>query len=233
MNDEAIYGMVSTLSPHNVTSYLRSRKWVVSEISEGRRISFVYQVAGEYYGGKVVVPLSVLFTDFGILMFGVIESLYRVEGRSMEIIVEDIQCMNTDLCRFRWVDTSLPPGEIPLVGAARLLDGAREMLAAAALSVIRPRPYYTPGRPPTEVFRFLREARVSAAYPGSYIVTVKTRVTPSFVQPLTVKDEENDIPFSRRVMSRLVCGLQTCRLYWAMLPLLTVCQNCLLTLRPV
>jgi len=210
VDEEILRSKLLALPPQDLISYLRAHGWDTIEDAGGRWIALRYQGEGRYKGATIRVPLSKSFTDYGLRLTEVLETVAIVESRDVETVIEDLELLGSDTCRFRWVGEAVPSGEIPLPSAVRLVGGVREMLFAAAYAALHPQTFYPPGRPPMEVSQFLREVRVSAARTGSYVVTVRVAVEPMI--PIRISlleaDDEAEMPFNRRVMIHLARGLE-------------------------
>jgi hypothetical protein len=210
MDDEVLVReRILALSPYDVAAYLRAHRWVGVPDADDRAQVFTYRGDGVYVGAEVLVPLASSLADYGMRMTETLQTLAHVEARSLPAVLDDLRSTGVDTYRFRWIDPNLPPGEIPLLSAARLMDGVREMMATAALSAVSPRSFYAQGRHPAEVSQFLREAHVTAAHAGSYVITVTSAVPPRMplAHSAAAPGNEEDA-FGRRAMTRLATGLQ-------------------------
>ncbi len=214
-DEEVVRHQVENISPFNVLAYLRSHQWAVVASGPGRWTRVRYEPCDAYHGAEALVPLWPQYADYARRLEDVVRVIAQVEHRTASDVMDDLSGVDHDLVRFRRVDVSSPPGELPVSVAAQFTASVRDLLSASAMAARQPRPFYTAGRPASEVATFLRTARRAAARPGSYVIDVKTPVEPvtqlswSLHEATPLTTESAGESFNRRAVRHLVQGLSS------------------------
>jgi hypothetical protein len=136
-----------------------------------------------------------------------LEALQSIEQRSQLDILNDIQCISSDVIRWRWIQANAEDGTVPLEQGQEFFSLVRNQILAAACSAVEPRQFFA-SRKPARAVAFLRQARLGQSERGSYVVTVHNPVPPAM--PVSGLEDEAD-PFERRVTLTLSQGLQSLR----------------------
>jgi hypothetical protein len=174
----------------DVASYLASTGW--------RR-------RGEWRGGglwtregapEVLVPERRGFRDEAERLRDVMRVLVDVEDRPEVEIVQDILDPLVDKQVFR-TQPDTPSGTIPLPGAIKALEGIRDLLGAAARSLLESPRLVFAGQRGRETTDFLAGVRLGTTKPGSYILVTRVPLRPA------AGGDGRGAPFGRRVVERL------------------------------
>ena len=157
-----------------------------------------------------MLPLKREIGDFVLRMADVVVTLAAFEQRSAWEILKDLSVLPGDVFRFRVEAADATLGNMPLdEEGIELLRGGRELLLAAACSVLRPQPLH-PLKVGKEVSRFLKTCRLGQTERGSFVATIITPVPPEIQKLMEFVDEDSRLsqePYARRVTSRLMSTL--------------------------
>ncbi len=199
------------ISPVALASYLRARGWHRGpEMTGGLAQTWAWRtsegnVADEFV--EVIVPDNREMRDFRRRVRETLETLGEIEKRSQLDILADIQCISSDVIRWRWIQASSEDGTIPLEQGQQFFALVRNQLLAAACSAVQPQQFFA-SRKPTSAVEFLRQARLGQSERGSYVVTVHSPVPPAM--PVSGLEDEAE-PFERRVTVTLSKALHCLR----------------------
>jgi hypothetical protein len=157
------------------------------------------------------LPLSREPEDFDERLEQFVQRLARIEGSDWPTTATNLRYAASDLVRVRLVSPRVGPGELPITDGAKLFDGTRDLIQAAACAAVQPRPAYGPKKSGT-VVEYLDGVRLGQTERGSYVVTVISDVEPE-EQGSILPDEAKhlQVPFQRRVTTQLVLALDAAR----------------------
>ncbi|HHY67459.1 MAG TPA: hypothetical protein GX517_09740 [Alicyclobacillus sp.] len=162
-------------------------------------------------GPEILLPLDRSLRDYAARMGELLQTLEQEEHRSQLEILRDIKTISGDLIRLRLARADFQSGTLPLEAGVKLVQGVRDMLAAAACAAVSPKAYYQ-ARRPTVVTEYMQKVHLGQTEQGSYVVTVLSRVPPELVlgqQRLPLEPPED--PFERRVTMTLADALSAAR----------------------
>jgi hypothetical protein len=111
-----------------------------------------------------------------------------------------------DIVRLAIEGSSTRDGRIPVEAGRRVYEAARDLLLAAACSVIDPRPVFAK-RKPEEAMSLLGRARFGQTEVGSFVLTMECSFAPRLQQTLVADDGDPDAPFERKTYVRLARAL--------------------------
>ena len=215
------------LTSSSVAAYLSTTGW--SMVHDGRALqSWIY--------GDVPTPDQVLqlptddsYADYDQNLRRVLRQLQALNGWDAQQLATHVLGARSDILYIRASQYS-SDGSIPVREAQQLLDGAVDMVTAAARWTYQPRRSFS-GRPPDAVKEFIDDdLRMGHTQRGSFVITILTRLdepeidqpgdrTPVLVPPAEVGGQSLHqslttgyvAPFQRRVMSTLASGLSYVR----------------------
>ncbi|MBB6053926.1 hypothetical protein [Armatimonas rosea] len=201
--------VLSSVGTSQIAAYLGSRNW--KYISRYFDTGTVWQ--GPDDQSKLVLPHSSTLDDYAEGVADILAVLARVERRSQEQVLRDIDEATKDVIRIRLSGDDLEDGAIPLEEAAHLIGHARDMMMAAACSTVRRRTIHT-GRKPTEAVEYIKRVRMGQTERGSFILTMQSEVAPQLdsgqqelFPDLSVEVADSADPFERRVTRTLARAL--------------------------
>jgi hypothetical protein len=187
--------LLRTVQPADAEAYLQANGWTRAE---ERRTGTNWVLRGD--GGSdtfVFLPRSTDFADYGRRLGELLDTLSEVEQRSELDVLAELSAAGSDIVHVRVVSQITAAGRIPLPMGARVVEGARELLTAAACSAVRPRPVYD-FRRETQATRYVADqVLLASAPPSSYAISILSPV-PS---RLPLREFE---PFERQVTRTLL-----------------------------
>lgn len=156
-------------------------------------------------GIELLAPRSADSIDFVYQVSSAIRILSNIEDRSPEEIVRDIRLVGFDVVRSRIPDIMVHDDSIHLNVAASYINGARNLLAAAAMTEVEPEPYFLRVQP--RATEYANHCRFGHTFKGSFGFVLESPLRPK--QGVIFDDYEEPAPFERMVIQRLVRGVQS------------------------
>lgn len=145
------------------------------------------------HGYEVLVPARDELADTELRVGEILTTLATVEGRPSDEIAGDINTPFDDIQLYRTFPDEMSDGFMPLAAGLRELRSARDMISAAARSVIEgPLPVFS-SRTPAPVGELLQRIRLGPSHPEEHKFTVR----------VPLNGQSTDAPFARQVVSRL------------------------------
>ena len=190
-------------APSELAAYLLQQSWALQSASSS------WAVYSKDARGEVVeleVPQQAAAPDYGRAVSLLITDLARLEERTESAVLRDVRSSSLDVVRLAIEGGSTRDGRIPVEAGRRVYEAARDLLLAAACSVIDPRPAFA-RRKPDEAMSFLSRARFGQTEVGSFVLTMECSIAPRLQQPLLEEDTDPDAPFERKVCLRLADAL--------------------------
>lgn len=204
MTDDRISEFVR---PETAELYLMARGW------EARRRTPAFSTwsRDDQENVALFLPLSREPDDFELRLDEFVGRLARIEGLDLDTITTNLRYAASDLVRVRLVSPRVGAGELPIRDGAKLFEGTRDLMQAAACAAVDPRASYGSKKPGT-VVDYLNGVRLGQTERGSYIVTVISDVTPEDQGSLLPNEAAHlQVPFERRVTTQLVQALDAAR----------------------
>lgn len=193
------------LDPSQIEVYLLARGWE----SKRRTTMFSTWAAppDAPLRAQLFLPLSPKPADYEERLDDFVRDLAEIQGEHRDVLITNLRYAAADLVRVRLVSPRVGPGELPIGDGADLIEGAREMMLAAACASVDTRPNFGP-RKPRQAIDYLDGVRLGQTERGSYVVTVISDVAPPEQHALLPDDAAHiDIPFERHVTTKLVTAL--------------------------
>jgi len=149
---------------------------------------------------EVVVPNKGT-RDFVLRVSEVLKELERSESRSQLQIFREFLLSGFDLVRLASRGPQTENGTLSLDEGSRFVANAHDLLLAAALSSVEPRPSYT-GKKPKLASDFMHRARLGQTEEGSFVLTILAPVSADE----TEQGGQLDLgqPFGRIVTTKLL-----------------------------
>lgn len=194
----------SVPDPGELAAYLRQQGWVL-EKATAEWAEYTREVHGE----RVIleVPLKAAARDYSRVFAMLLDDLSRLEARTPSAVLRDIKAAAADIVRLAIGSSLTRDGRIPVDAGQRVYGAARDLLLAAACSVIDPRPVFA-NRKPDEAMRLLERARFGQTEVGSFVLTMECAIAPRLQQTFLGVDDGPDEPFERRTCIKLAQALQ-------------------------
>ena len=230
------------VSPSAIAAYARASGWTKAEPFGDH--SDVYARPGL---PEIVLPRHQRLGDYASVVQRLIQVFAEVADTTQISLYRDLATADRDVVRVRAPDGD--NGSVTLGDGAGLVEGAREMLLAAACSLGTPQPFYRAGAN-REATDFLSRVRLGQTEHGSFIITLLGPVVPPPIQrrlPLGPDEETEDDPIDRRITTRFVDALNAVRkatedtlvgqadAFWKAVPLgvsANLCQGLVKTMEP-
>lgn len=204
---------LGALRPDDVQLYLSSRGW--------KRDESASTVNGSVYGypgipdAEALLPARRDFVDYVERMADIVHMLAAVERREPAQVLADLSSPPADVLRLQVIAPDATLGTLPLNDGIRLMEGARNLLLAAACSVRQTAPFF-PRQAYKEALGFLQTCQLGQTERGSFITKIIAPVPPvvESQSSLFEKDDESLLasePFARKSTVRLMTALQHIR----------------------
>ncbi len=213
------------LNPGAVATYLNSVGWELSQDSDAGQ---TWVTPDSRRTSLIRLPKNPNFADYGDVFDDALTRLQRIYDWDIQELTTKILGARSDVLYIR-ASQSITDGTIPVREAQSLLDGAVEMVTAAARSAVSPRASYR-GRMPDAVKDFVSDdLRMGHTQRGSFVITILARLdadpaglradapepgpTASSTEawPIDRSRTPEIAPFQRRVMNSLATGLTFAR----------------------
>ena len=201
MNDgEAL----NAISPAALAAYARTAGWTKVETFGDH--SDVYSAPRL---PEIIVPRTQRLGDYSHIVSQLIEIFAAVADVGETTLYRDLVTSDRDVIRVR--AEGAEDGAVAVSDGINLLNGAHDMLLAAACSLHNPRPLYRAGAN-KEASEYLSRVRLGQTEQGSFAITLLTPVVPPPVQLSIEHDWSPDHdPIERRVTRRLAGALNATR----------------------
>ncbi len=187
------------LEPVVFRRFLRARGW--QEHSSDNHARWLFTRSLAVGPVEVEIPTDSRLADYQRRIAEAVEILAIVENTSPAELVASLSSGNTDIIHFRFASEAFADGNIPLEDALQLRLSRKNLLLAAAHSVVEPLPHFA-RLSRAEPTAFLASCREAPARTGSYVSSVLIPVSP------TIGQMSLDAPFSRRVTELLARALR-------------------------
>lgn len=191
---------VRRVTPAALSAYAKAHGWAKTG---------AYGDHADVYGAddrpEILIPRTTDLGDYASTVTRLLEIFSEVEEVSQLRVYDDLTTADRDVIRVR---AGVNGPEIAVEDGVALVEGARNLVLAAACSVHRPQALYRAGAN-REAARYLREVRMGHTEPGSFVVTLVTPMVPP-AAPLD-PDWPAEEPHTRTVSKRLIQSLLATR----------------------
>lgn len=204
---------LGALRPDDVQVYLTSHGWKRDETTSTANGS-VYAYPG-LSDAEALLPARRDLVDFVERMADTVHMLAAVEGRDPSQILADLSSPPADVLRLQVIAPDATLGTLPLHEGIRLIEGARDLLLAAACSVRQSAAFF-PRQAYKEALEFLQMCQLGQTERGSFITKIMAPVPPSIETQSSLFEGDDETllasePFARRSTVRLMRALQHIR----------------------
>ena len=193
------------VSPAALSAYARATGWSKT---------VTYGDHSDVYTGKgrpeIILPRTQRLGDYANVVSQLIDIFARVAEMDELALYRDLVTADRDLIRVQAANDD-DNGSVAVSDAISLLDGARDMLLAAACSLRDPRPLYRAGAN-REASDYLNQVRLGQTEQGSFVISLLTPVIPPPIQlALSPELAADDDPIERQMTKRLAGALAATR----------------------
>lgn len=166
---------LGALRSDDVQLYLASHGWKRDEASRKANAS-VYQYPG-ITDAEALLPARRELIDYVERMADVVHVLAAVEQREPAQVLADLSSPPADVLRLQVIAPDTTLGTLPLAEGIRLIEGARNLLLAAACSVRQAAAFF-PRQAYKEALEFLQICQLGQTERGSFITKIIAPVPP-------------------------------------------------------
>lgn len=198
----ALIPYVKDISVDLVAYYLKKVGWIGKEHS-------VYPVNVFSQDGQheIVIPQRNDFKDKPYMVAVAVNFLSVFEGLDFNTMVSRIKSINRDSLRLRLFKNEEDIDSIPLSKAAQVIENMKTYLNYSACTEDDPKPFFQ--RATNVGSEFVDGCRFGHTFRGSFGLTIESPIQlPKEIQ-LSLIGEKPKAPFERRVMERVIRGVQT------------------------
>ena len=196
---------LSAVSPMALAAYAQSEGWKRLETFGDH--SDVYVADGL---PEIIVPRMSRLGDYPQVVAQLIGIFADVVNLDAIAVYRDLVIADRDVVRIRAVDAG-QDGSVSVEDGMRMVNGAHEILLAAACSLKNPQPFYRAGAN-KEAGEFLKQVRLGQTEHGSFVVTLLTPVISPPMQPSLFDDvAKSEFPVERRITAHLSNALEAVR----------------------
>lgn len=194
------------VSPQAVREHLLSKGWTLAQdLSE--RFGVLLFTKEDL---TLDLPLDPELADFSRRLLELLEPLAALEAVSVPQLLAELSGPAGDVLSVRVVSEATAGGTLPLLDALRVREGVKNLLLAAAHSALSPQPYF-PRMSRLEAVNLLNSVHEGQTQRGSFIARFIVPVAPSVGVPLFPELPDAELPFPRRVTTRLMQTLEGVR----------------------
>ena len=197
--------VLRAVSPLALSAYARSMGWAktdeygdYSDIYEGHRLP------------EIIVPRTQRLGDYAQVVGRLIGIFAEVAEVAELELYNHLAVSDKDVFRVK-ADNGDTDGTIDLGEGVALINGARELVFAAACSLRNPRPVYGT-RDDRGANEFMRRVRLGQTETGSFVVTILSPVVSPEVQLTLPGMETDNDPAERQMTRRLAQALSAARM---------------------
>ena len=196
--------VLRAVSPLALSAYARSVGW--SKTDEYGDYSDVYD---GHQLPEIIVPRTQRLGDYAQVVARLIGIFARVAEVDEIELYNHLAVADRDVFRVR-ANNGENDGTIDVGHGVALINGARELVLAAACSLRNPRPVYG-ARDNREANDFMRRVRLGQTETGSFVVTILSPVVPPEVQLTLLGMETHNEPAERQITRRLAQAMSAAR----------------------
>lgn len=206
MDRQQLLNLTKNISPSAVRYYAQAHGW--EPIAGSRRRIWLFRHSTERLV-QLQIPMD-RDDDMTDAILEVAERIARVEQRAIEPVVEDLASSSSDVLRYRIISDDIKGGTIPLEEAIGLFAGAKQMISAAACSVVNPVVHH-PRTDRNDARQLIQHARMGQTERGSFVLKILCPLD-SVKEPSLLSEMQ---PFVRtvttllmRATSKLISGIE-------------------------
>lgn len=181
---------------HDLAAYLRANGWSeLRPIADGA--GTIWQRRTDGRTRQLLLPLDPSYDDYADRLQEALDRLAATEHRSPTAVIADLTAASSDSIRVRVARPDAADGTIAISAGLRVIEGARDLLLAAACAAVEPRRVFGPTRPRQANDYLRRQVRLGQTERGSYVITLISRLPPPSRSSLSSSIPSNGRPPAR------------------------------------
>lgn len=153
---------------------------------------------------QINFPIETTAPDYAEAIEITISKIAELQGKSMALVLAEIQELKDDTLRFKVIDTRNEQSFIPLSYAVSAINGAKELFVSAACSVLKPQAHH-PRMNRSEALELIEKSRFRHTEKGSFILKVSSPLKGVDIQGTLFSDDT--MPFVRQTTLTINKGL--------------------------
>ena len=161
--------LTEKISPLSFAKYLKDTGWTAFQSKKTYIRIFQYEANNDFF--QIIIPMDKNLSDYKEAMYKAVETVAKVENKSIEQVMLYLLNPNTDILKIRLDKKDVEAGNILFDDAIRMYENAKKLLAATALDILHPKEYHQ-GRMDDSISKFLSSCRFGQTEIGSYIVSI-------------------------------------------------------------
>lgn len=161
--------LTEKINPRSFAKYLKDTGWTAFQSKKTYIRIFQYENNDDFF--QVVIPMEKELSDYKAAMYKAVETVAKVENKSIEQVMLYLLNPNTDILKIRLNKANVETGNILFDDAIRMYENAKKLLAATAQDILHPKKYHQ-GRIDDSISQFLSNCRFGQTEIGSYIVSI-------------------------------------------------------------
>jgi len=192
------------VSPTELRDFAKARGWVL--VPEAMADGLCVLNHPRFRPRQLSFPMDTTAPDYADAVRSTLNRLAEMEAMPYDRIVARVVAFRDDTLRFRVLLEQDEAG-LPLPFAAQMVTGAKDLLRAAACTLMKPQRHH-PRLSRTEAQQIASAARFRHTQPGSFVLPISCPVDALDARPALLPGE-TDAPFVRRATRMLERALAT------------------------
>lgn len=184
----------------SIDRYLQLNNWVRDYKFPNKNLMVFFNGIGGA-PEKIAIPASEEFHGFYSVLDGIIETISKLEGRSENELIKDINATFIDRMEFRLISENTSDGKIPIDYASNCIDGLKDLILYAICSEISPGPVCL--RASDAAKTNLSNYKLAQTEKGSFVLNIDTQVVNEKSEKLPLPGIDLIQPFEHRVIKRI------------------------------
>jgi len=193
------YPSIDSLSPRQVSAFLRRKGWKSQAFPNPDLLVFL---SPDDDGASIVLPASEAFADYPAKLRGCLRSLSFIYDIDVLELVHQIAYWDRDVLKIRLESPLQAEQLLPLDYASQMIAKYRDFIAFAAATEAAPRKFYA--KLTRSGLEFAKQCMFGHTFIGSFGLTIECPLT--LEAELPIPDAPQPRPFQRAVTERIATG---------------------------
>lgn len=205
MINNAMRKVCLDLASGQLEAFLKNENWTRDYFEHGK-YSIWHQSDKNGNVSEIVIPLNKEYKDYNDVIIRNIERLLSHYDIAFDKLIHKIRQETKDLVKIRIINDDVKDGMIPLDDGVKLIESAKELMSASALSVISKKRVYL-GKLPDIANKYMGNLKLGQTETGSYIINIY-----SVIEREETPELFDLAPYSRKVTKQLIESIETIKL---------------------